>query len=206
MLFSRCRNSLVFLTILAFAGPSLAQTVDSVTCDDYQSYMAWKDGIQDPRLAEDSDDERYKKIGKTIGLSAVDLKAVVSKVEPLQGQLKGAWESKIKQSLAQTPVNAQVKSVEMNVQTGSPIAYIEYRCGETAKIDRDATWVAEAVRASGGFVKTVALWCTDAKGIKQFSAIIDRSGFEKIRKSSIDRFASSRYIRLFTDIKRGPHT
>ena len=144
MLSSRCRNSLVFLTLLAFAGPSLAQTVDSVTCDDYQSYMAWKDGIQDPRLAEDSDDERYKKIGKTIGLSAVDLKALVSKVE--SSRVLG---TQIKQSLAQTPVNAQVKSVEMNVQTGSPIAYIEYRCGETAKIDRDATWVAEAVRASG---------------------------------------------------------
>jgi Txe/YoeB family toxin of Txe-Axe toxin-antitoxin module len=206
MLFSRCRNSLVLVALLGLASTGYAQNVDSVTCDEYQNFMAWKDGIQDPRLAEDSDDERYKKISKTIGLSAEDLKAVVGKIEPLQGKLKGAWESKIKQSLAQTPVNAQVKSVEMNVQTGSPIAYIEYACGETAKIDRDATWVAEAVRASGGFVKTLALWCTDTKGIKQFSAIIDRSGFEKIRKSSIDRFASSRYIRLFTDIKRGPHT
>ena len=206
MFLSSFGKSGVFLMLVALAGPGYAQAVDSVTCDEYQNYMAWKDGIQDPRLAEDSDDDRYKKIGKTIGLSAADLKAVVGKIEPLQGQLKGAWEAKIKQSLTQTPVNAQVKSVEMNVQTGSPIAYIEYRCGETAKIDRDATWVAEAVRASGGFVKTLALWCTDAKGIKQFSAIIDRSGFEKIRKSSIDRFASSRYIRLFTDIKRGPHT
>lgn len=206
MLLSRWQKSLVVLVGLGLVTTAYAQGVDSVTCDEYQHYMAWKDGIQDPRLAEDSDDDRYKKIGKTIGLTAADLKAVVGKIEPVQAQLKSAWETKIKQSLAQTPVQAQVKSVEMNVQTGSPIAYIEYGCGEAAKIDRDATWVAEAVRASGGFVKTVALWCTDGKGIKQFSAIIDRSGFEKIRKSSIERFASSRYIRLFTDIKRGPHT
>ena len=107
--------------------------------------------------------------------------------------------SKIKQSLAQTPIQAQVKSVEMNVQTGSPIAYVEYACGDTAKMERDATWVARV------FVHPVVREDACAlvyrsKGIKQFSAIIDRSGFEKIQKASIERFATRRYIRLFTDI------
>ena len=206
MLLSRCRQIFMALVVLGLSSFSFASSVDSVTCDEYQHFMAWKDGIQDPRLAEDSEEVRYKKIAKTIGLSDEQLKTVVGKVKPLHGQLKGAWEAKIKKSLAQTPIQAQVKSVEMNVQTGSPIAYVEYACGETAKMERDATWVAEGIRASGGFVKTLALWCTDPKGIKQFSAIIDRSGFEKIQKASIERFATRRYIRLFTDIKRGPHT
>ena len=206
MSLSRCFGHLLCLGLLLIAQTASAQTADSITSEEYRQYMGWKNGIEDPRLAEETDDGKYKKIAKTMGLSAADLRAVVEKVQPVAGALKSTWEQKLKVSLSQTPVQAQIKSIEMNVQTGSPIAYVEYACGATAKADRDATWVAEGVRASGGFVKTLALWCTDPKGIKQFSAIIDRSGFEKIRKSSIERFASSRYIRLFTDIKRGPHT
>ena len=61
MLLSRCRQIFMALVVLGLSSFSFASSVDSVTCDEYQHFMAWKDGIQDPRLAEDSEEVRYKK-------------------------------------------------------------------------------------------------------------------------------------------------
>ncbi|MBT6433370.1 MAG: hypothetical protein HOK97_01820 [Deltaproteobacteria bacterium] len=54
-------------------------------------------------------------------------------------------------------------------------------------------------------VNVLGLWCVNEIDTKLFSAQIGRAAFTKISKSSVPRFAASRYIRFFQKIKRGPH-
>jgi hypothetical protein len=85
------------------------------------------------------------------------------------------------------------------------VAYVKWKCGDQRDVDEEAAWVAWAVNQGGGVVKTAGVWCVNEIDTKLFSAKIGRASFERIRKEAIERFASSRYIRLFEEVKRGPH-
>ena len=85
------------------------------------------------------------------------------------------------------------------------MAYVKWRCGDLRNVDAEAAYVAWAVADRGEVVNLVGLWCVDANETKMFSGQIGRSAFTKVRKARIPQLAASRYIRLFQDVKRGPH-
>ncbi|MBI5507402.1 MAG: hypothetical protein HY903_01495 [Deltaproteobacteria bacterium] len=178
----------------------------TVTAKEFQLFMDWKDGSEDPRLAKDNEATRVKKIAKSLGVSAADLKKAIDKVEPAFSSLKAETEAAIRAELDKTPIKKQLKSVEVNIDTAHAVALVKWGCGDARDTDKEASWVAAAVAAGGSIVKTAALWCVNDGDTKLFSAKIGRDAFERIDLKSVDRFATSRYIKLFEDVKRGPHT
>ena len=130
---------------------------------------------------------------------------MVDKVGPLAATLQADTEKAVRAALASTPVAKQVASVEVNVSTGHAVAFVKWRCGDARDVDKEAAWVAWGVADAGTVVKTLGLWCVNEIDTKLFSAKIGRECFERISRETIDRFATSRYIRLFEEVRRGPH-
>lgn len=177
----------------------------SVTAREFELFKAWDEGKDDPRLEKLADKAKMQKICKTVSASVKDLQAAISKVEPLASALKAEHERAIRAQLDQSPLKGRVQGVEVNTDDVAAVAWVHWKCGDARDIDKEAAHVAFASAQGSKMVKTLAVWCIDDGKAKQFSATIDRTGFEKIDVKSIDRFATSRYIHLFVGVKRGPH-
>lgn len=180
--------------------------VPDITAREFQLYMDWKDGKEDPRLAKDTDEVKLKKIAKTLGASPADVKNAIARVEPVIGTLKAELEMVVKDELAKTPIKPKVRSVEVNLDTAYPVAFVKWACGDARDIEKEAAYVAYGVAQGGVLIKTLGLWCVGEGDTKLFSAKIGRDAFTRIDLKAIERFATSRYIKLFEEVKRGPHT
>jgi hypothetical protein len=191
----------LFLAMPAFADEGAL----SVTAREFELFKAWDEGKDDPRLEKLADKAKMQKIAKTVSASVKDLQAAITKVEPLAGSLKGEHERSIRAQLDQSPLKGRVQGVEVNTDDIAAVAWVNWKCGDARDIDKEAAHAAFSAAQGSKMVKTLAVWCVDDAKAKQFSATIDRTGFEKIDAKAIERFASSRYIHLFVGVKRGPH-
>jgi hypothetical protein len=193
------------LAILTLATTAARAGGPPVTPKEFQLYFDWKDGNDDPRLAKDNGVARLKKIAKNLGISPAELQRSIDKVEPLFSAIKADTEAAIRIELGKTPLKKQVASVEVNIDTNHPVALVRWTCGDPRDTDKEAAYVAWGVAQGGSIIKTAAVWCVNEAGTKLFSAKIGRDAFERVDVKSVERFATSRYIKLFEDVKRGPH-
>ena len=200
------KKSFAIVLLMGLAtSQALAVQPEEITAREFQLYMDWKEGCEDERLAEVSEDVRYKKIAKNLGVSAKELKATVAKVEPLAKDIPEATKRAIAAAMKATPINGRHLETLIDAEQGHVVGGVKWRCGDARDIDKEAAYVAWAVAEGGQVIETLALWCVNEIDTKLFSAKIGRNGFARINKSGIERFASSRYIKLFEGIKRGPH-
>ena len=185
---------------------SLVKATDAtITARDFRLYMDWQDGRLDPRLAKDSEESKLLKIAKSLGVSTQVLKDAIALVEPQLPTLADRVKQSIEQGLKTTPLEKRLVDVKVDVSQADVVAAVAWRCPNETTIDIDAVQVAYSTMAAAPLVQALAVWCVDDKGDKLFSAKIGRGAAQKIQASQIERFASSRYIRLFETIKRGPH-
>ena len=192
------------LLVTTLAGPVLADGV-GVSPEEFSLYMDWKDGQEDPRLQELDEAVRMKKIAKNLGVKVTVLEAAVTKVSGAVAGLAPSTTSAIREALIKTPLSKRVLDVELNTDTRHAVAYVKWRCGDLRNVDAEAAYVAWAVADRGQVVNLLGLWCVNDQETKMFSGQIGRAAFTKIRKARIPQLAQSRYIRLFQDVKRGPH-
>ncbi|MCK5690267.1 hypothetical protein KAI87_13405 [Myxococcota bacterium] len=196
----------VLSLFLAFPGAVFAQqTAQQVSAEDYQVYMDWINGQEDPRLDKETEKVKKRKIAKQIGVSVKILEAAIEKVEPYASTIVKTTEDAIKAALKGTPIGAKVQKVVIDAREGHVVGYVNWACGDRRDWEKEAAFAAWATAEAGTIVKTLGVWCVNEKGTKMFSAKIGRGAFSRIRKAQIERFALSRYIRLFEGVKRGPH-
>jgi hypothetical protein len=198
---------MVFAYILISYGLSAAAPVANpgLSLEDYAAYKDWMSGCEDPRLADDSEDVRYAKIAKTIGLSGEALKKIVERVAPLADGIDKAMQDKIKVHVGTTVLKTRLKEAHVDARQGHVVAGLKWQCGDMRDVKVEAAYAAWAVAQGGFLVKTLVVWCTNEVGTKLFSAKIGRPNFLKIQKSRIERFGRTRYIRLFEEVREGPH-
>ncbi len=190
----------VFLPGLALAGPAL-----EIKAEEYGYYRAWVDGREDPRLAKDDEATRLKKIAKQENLKITEFRALIERVSKVAQSIVPENEAAIRQSLNQTVIGKRIREVEINVDSSHVVAFVKWECGDKRDIDKEASYVAWAVGQGGGVIGTLGLWCVNENDTKLFSAQIGRGGFTRIKKKTVERFATTRYARLFEKVKRGPH-
>ena len=190
----------IFMGSSALAGPGL-----EITPEEYASYYAWMDGKEDPRLAEFSEEVKMKKIAKQEKLKVSDFKARVDKVTPIVGTIKPENQSALRNALDQTVLKSRIREIEISTSSAYVVAYVKWECGDKRDIDKEAAYVAWAAGQGGKIIKVLGLWCVNSIDTKLYSAQIGRESFTRVKKSSVERFAVSRYARMFEKVKRGPH-
>ena len=204
-MFSRLSFTLVFCCGL-FTASGLAQAEPpDITPREFQLYMDWIDGREDPRLEGLTEKKKKKKIARSLKVKVKELEAAIEKVGPVRERIRPELEAGIRANLGKTPIQGQVLEVTVDDRDTHVVAYVAWKCGHKDDREQEAAYAAWAVGQVGALVGVVGLWCVDGKKTKLFSAQIGRSGFEKINFSRIKRFAARRYIRLFEQVKRGPH-
>lgn len=194
--------------VCCFVGFARAASANpaAVTAQEYQLYMDYREGREDARLQKMSDAQKRKAIARSLGVSATELSLAIDKVERVQPSLAEDTSAAISRALEQTELRGRVLDVYVDASQGHVVSGVKWRCGDERDRAKEASFVAWAVNEGGPIVKTLALWCVDANDSKLFSAKIGRSGFEKVQKETIERFATTRFIRLFEDVRWGPHT
>jgi len=173
--------------------------------EDYSLARDWYDGKEDPRLEKFSEKNKKKKIAKSLGVTVSRLEEATRRYEAAIGALKDGTEKAIRTNLSKTPIAERILSVELNTETRQAVAFVQWTCGDKRDVDQEASYVAWAVSKAAQVAEILGLWCVDKAKTKQFSAQIGRTGFTRIDKERIGRFASTRYARLFEQVKRGPH-
>lgn len=176
-----------------------------ISAEDYQLYMTWASAQEDPAVTKLSEDARVALVAKNEGISQNVLRAAITAGSSAAPTLKKDSETAIAARLEQTPLKGRVREVHVDAASGHVVAGVKWLCGHAPDHDKESSYAAWAVAEASPVIGTLVVWCVDDKGTKLFSAKIGRSSSMKITQASIDRFASSRYIRLFDDVKRGPH-
>jgi hypothetical protein len=192
----------VILGAATFAG---AEVPASITATEYALYMDWKEGALDPRLAHLNHTDKLNTLAKSLGVTVGTLEKAIEKGVQQAPSLAQNASQKIRQSIQRAEVGGRLLDVEVDTSHGHVVAGVQWRCADLRDADKDASYIAWGVAQAEPLVQTLALWCVDASGTKQFSAKIARSAMEKIQVESVERFASSRLIRLFETVQRGPH-
>lgn len=197
-------GSMILGTIFGLCLFSGMAHAGDVTVEEYQLYMDWVDGRQDPRLEKFSDAKKMQKIAKNLGVKVSAIKAAIAKVEPIKEQVGPDAEKTIRDALGQTPLKGRIKKVVVDAQQGHVIAHVQWLCGDKRDAETEMAFAGWAA-AQASVVRTSALWCVNSAGTKMLSGKAANSALKKISKGSIPRFARARYIRLFEGVKFGPH-
>lgn len=190
----------VFMASSAMAGPGL-----EITPEEYASYHAWMNGKEDPRLAEFSAEVKMKKIAKQEKMKVSVFRARVDKVTPIVETIKPENQAALRNALDQTVLKSRIREIEISTSSAYVVAYVKWECGDKRDIDKEAAYVAWAAGQAGKIIKVLGLWCVNSIDTKLYSAQIGRESFTRVKKSSVERFAVSRYARMFEKVKRGPH-
>lgn len=201
-------NAAVIATVLVGSvavGTTARAGGPDVSNQEYQLYMDWKDGREDPRLEKLDEAGKLKKIAASLGVTAKELQAAIAKVQPVADTLAKDTERALRAALDTTPLKGRVLEVHVDAGQAHVVAGIKWRCGDARDADAEAAYAGWAVGDSGKLVKTVVVWCVNEGDTKLFSAKAAGAAMARISKTSIERFASSRYIKLFEEVKRGPH-
>lgn len=194
-------RAVLVLCVVACSRPVWAQ---EISAQEYATYIDWRDGRDDPRLKDASDELKLQKIAKSLGMKPAHLQTIIDRVAPVAKTIARDTESVVQTALRETPLKGRVVEVHVDANQAHVVLGIKWRCGDSRDADKEAAFAGWAA-ARGTIVRTVVLWCVDAQDTKQFSARAAASGLGRIDKGQIDRFAASRYIRLLEEVKRGPH-
>ena len=176
-----------------------------VSPSEYALYMDWNDGREDPRLQKYDDAGKMKKIARQAGVRTAELKAAVAKVTPLAPTIAEDTKKAITDALTTTPLKGRVLEVHVDAGQGHVVAGVKWRCGDKRDADKESAYVGWALADGGHVVKTVVVWCVNEIDTKLFSAKAANASLARINKAAIERFAASRYIKLFEEVRRGPH-
>ncbi len=195
----------VVVVALAGATELWAAPLD-VTATEYTLYVEWTAAREDAKLGKLNQEAKVKRVAAALGVSAKELQRVIAKVEPEMASIKPEAEKAMRARLDETPLKGRILSVELNTETEHAVALVKWRCGDPRDWDKEAAYLAWAVNAATPVTKILGLWCVNELDAKLFSAKIGRPGIERITKEAVERFATSRYIKLFEEVKRGPHT
>lgn len=197
--------SIVGIILALSVGVPTAPALPDVSQDEYALFMDWHDGREDPRLEKDDEATKIQKIARTLGVKLAQLKAVIEKVKPVADTIAKDTEKAIIATLDTTPLKGSVLEVVVDARQSHVIAYVKWRCGDKRDADKEAAYAGWAVAASAPIARTVGVWCVNSVDTKLFSAKAAKSSLARIDRGSIDRFAEARYIRLFEEVRRGPH-
>jgi hypothetical protein len=175
-----------------------------VTAREYQLYMRWREQRDNLAASRLTDEQQVVRAAAALEVKPSELRQVIAKVEPVQPRLAADTERAMVAALASTPLKERLLEVHVDSHLAHVVAGLKWRCGAPIDRDKEASLAAWAAREAGRIVETLVLWCVSDDDATLFSAKIGRSAFEKIARDGIERFAATRYIKLFEEVRRSP--
>lgn len=208
-IFGKIEISLVLLT---FCGvPQLrAQTAGTatnaieLTAEEFTQYRTYVNLKDAPKLANLPEKQKRAKIAQSINITPAQLDVAIEKGEKAGDGIGDRTVAAVQAELAKTPLKGRVKEVTIDTSSEQAVIFVKWQAGNALDFDKEACHVAAAVKAGGHIVSLVVLWAANANDVTVFSARVGRNAFTKINPATINSFASSRYIKMFEQVQRGP--
>ncbi len=194
----------LFLTflLLFFMSEAAIATPPEMTADEYTQYRTYLNLRDAPKLAKMSDKQKRAKIAASIHITTAQLDAAIAKGETHGQGLEERTVASVKEELNKTPLKERIKEVTINTETEQAVLFVKWQAASALDFDKEACHIAAAVKAGGHIVSLVVLWAVNGNDATVFSAKVGRSAFVRISPASINSFASTRYIKMFEDVKR----
>lgn len=190
-------------TVLLFCTTATAGPVE-MTADEFQYWHTYKNLQDAPKLVKLSEKAKRAKIAHHLKISPKALDAALAKGEQYGAGIEERTATAMKTALETTILRGRVKEVTINSDADQAVAFVKWEARSPLDFDKEACWTAWAAAEQGHIVKILVVWAVNNSDATVFSAKVGRTAFTKIHKSRINSFASTRYIKMFEDIKRGP--
>lgn len=186
--------------LLASALPARAEPV-ALTAEDFKLYKEYQAALTDERVLKMAEDKRLPAIARNFKVSEKALREAVEKFESVGADVATKFEAEIRTALDATALKGSLDHVKVDDSTSHAVTYISWRNADAQKLEEEAALVALSVAKAAPITSTVALWALDATGRKVFEAKISASAARNFKPERLQMFASTRYIRLFEDVR-----
>lgn len=195
----------VFLTTLLATSQLAAQTAPvELTADEFNQYRTYVSLKDAPKLANLAEKQKRAKIAQSINITPAQLDAAIAKGEKAGEGLVDRTVAAVQAELQKTPLKGRVKDVSIDTSSDQAVIFVKWQAANALDFDKEACHIAAAVKAGGHIVSLVVLWAANANDVTVFSAKVGRPAFSKINPATINSFASTRYIKMFEEVRRGP--
>jgi hypothetical protein len=189
---------------LSSARQAFATAPVEMTAEEYQIYKTYQEINGDPKLASMAEKVKRQKVADATKTTVKVVDAAIEKGKQFGEGIGDRTAEAIKTELAATPIGSRVLDLKVNTETDRAVAFIKWRAQSTLDFDKEACWAGLAVKEGGHIISIMVVWAVNSQDVTVFSAKADRSALLKIQKSSIPNFASTRYIKMFEEVQRGP--
>ena len=184
--------------LAAFAPASAAAS--SVTHDEFKTYLATRDALEDERVQKMPEKQRIPAIAsRNFKMKPADLQAILDKVEAAGGEKGIADEARksVEAALAGTPVASRVKEIKVDTSAPHVVTYVVWTIDDPTRTDVDAATIAVKAGSAAPITSTFRLIGRDPAGADIYRANISPDRTKRIKEDRIDDWASTRYRNLF---------
>jgi hypothetical protein len=209
---ARGSSSLLLLPLLlSLCTPALTARADGIdlTEEQFKTYHDYLEALQDPRVEKVKPADRLTKIAHNFHITVPKLKEAIEKGERY-GDLKAiatACEAAIRESLKGTAIDGRIMYLQVDTREGHVVTYVAWKVGKPEALEQEACLVAVRVRKAAPISADLRLWAAepgkdpDNPANRIFDGMISGEAAGKIQEQRIGDFASTRYIKLFEQLR-----
>lgn len=190
-------------TPAAAANASAVNNAIEMTAEEFSQFRTYVNLKDAPKLVNLAEKQKRAQIAKSINITPAQLDAAIAKGEAAGEGLVDRTISAVQAELDKTPVKGRIKEVTVDTSTEQAVMFVKWQAANALDFDKEACHVAAAVKARGHIVSLVVLWAVNNNDATVFSAKVGRQAFTKINPATINSFASTRYIKMFEEVRRG---
>ena len=188
-----------------------ATEISEITDKDYYAASYYKDALEDPRIQKvKKQSKKIRKIARSIGISAKQLKAAIAKMGGLSGEPTELAVAAIKAGFEESRVKGRVLDVLINAEEAKHVVvYVRWRASKSKDVVKDASAIAHAVVSRAPLVSTLSLSAIHPKAPSEsrksvWSGKIGHGAMERISPKRIEDYADRLYKRLFEGVEERP--
>ena len=196
-------RAIVLTTLFLTSTLVSANTVD-MNADEFRYWRTYVQLQNAPKLKPLTENAKRAQIAKHLKISPAQLSEAIAKGEQHGEGIEQRTAEAISKALETTMLKGRIQDLTINTDTDQAVAFIKWTARSPLDFDKEACWAAWAVGEAGHIVNILVLWAVNAADATVFSAKVGRTAFTRIHKNRINSFASTRYIKMFEDVKRGP--
>lgn len=174
----------------------------ALTEEEFKMARHYQLALEDPRVQKMPEPRRLPAIAKDAGVKADALKRAVARLEQA-GDVKGKCEAAIRDAVGAAPLAGRVAKVELDLGEAHAVAYVEWLNENPTLLDEEASYSALRAAQACPIASSIQLWAHDKANpqAKVFQALISRGPALRINAERIHDFATTRYIKLFEQVK-----
>jgi hypothetical protein len=192
----------LFLAAVLLPAVSFAAAPVELTQEEFKMFRHWQKAMNDPRVEKIKPGARNAAIARDARFKLKDMEQAIARGEAA-GDLKAGCEASIREALSGTDLGGRLGTIDVDTSEPHAVAYVQWMNAQPSKLEEEAALAAVQTAKSCPLLSTIQVWAQDASApkVRVFQGLISQTAAARINPERIKDFASTRFIRLFENVK-----